>query len=60
MIFGMVLEIDLSSSNNASQFVLFTAPSALAVILTSQRYVAIHQSLEIDLEMICDDVFFQI
>ncbi|MEI8253368.1 MAG: hypothetical protein WCG25_06595 [bacterium] len=60
IIFGIVLETDIPSSNKASQFVEFTAPSALVVIFTRPRYVAIHHHLEIDLEIICEEVFFQI
>jgi len=54
------LETDLSSSNKASQLVELTAQSALQDIFTNQRYVAIQPSLDMDLAIIVDEVFFQI
>jgi len=58
--YGIVVLIELSSRSNASHSVLFTAHVAVDFISTIPLYVAIHQSLEIDLETIVDDVFFQI
>lgn len=53
---GIVVETDSSSIRSASHSVALTAQVADFLISTIPLYVAIHQSLDIDLEMIVDAV----